>query len=174
MKNRTHSLHGFRYSFFCSGRAFLLKRAVGAITQSMSKKAVGKKEKQAHFAKERGKPFSTERLFLSFKYAFQGLKAVFKEEQSFRVQLLIAFIVIVLMLYFPLTPTQRTLLVLTITAVLGLELLNSQLERILDLVDSNHSVKIKRIKDISAAAVLVAVIGSVLIALFIFLPYLVE
>jgi len=99
---------------------------------------------------------------------------VLKEEQSFRVQLFIAIVVIILMVVFPLSPSQRTLLILTIVSVLALELLNSQIERALDLIDSSHNLKIKRIKDISAAAVLVAVVGSVLIALFIFLPYVLK
>ncbi len=108
----------------------------------------------------------------SFKNAFQGLKIAFAEEQSFQIQLVIAFVVIALMILLPLTRLERAILVLTIIFVLGLEILNSQIERIMDFLEPNHDPRVKRIKDLSSAAVLLATLGSVAIGLLILLPYL--
>ena len=75
------------------------------------------------------------------------------------------------MFYFPLPSLERAVLILTIILVLSLELINSQIERILDFLQPDHDPKIERIKDLSAAAVLVASLGSIAIALLILLPY---
>ncbi len=101
-----------------------------------------------------------------------GLGVGWREEQSFRVQIVLAVLIVILMFVFPLRYFERAILFLVIGFVLGLELLNSQLEDILDIVEPNHNPKIKRIKDLSAAAVLVAVLVSAIVGLIIFLPYI--
>ena len=90
------------------------------------------------------------------------------EEQTFRIQVTIAILVVFLMIYFPLTLLQRAVLILTIILVLGLELINSQIERILDFLQLNHDPKIKKIKDLSAAVVLIASLDSIVIGFLIF------
>lgn len=112
------------------------------------------------------------KLYLSFKKAFHGLKIAILEEQTFKIQVVAAVVVLLLMFYFPLRILERTILILTICLILSLELINSQIERILDFLQPNHDPKIKRIKDLSASAVLIASLGSIVIALLIFLPYL--
>ena len=112
------------------------------------------------------------KLYLSFKRAFCGLKIAILEEQTFKTQVIVAILVLVLIFYFPLTTLKRVVLILTIILVLGLELINSQVERILDVLDPKFNVHIKRIKDLSAAAVLLASLGSVVVGLLIFLPYI--
>ena len=111
------------------------------------------------------------KLRLAFKVAFRGLGLVIREEQTFKIQMIAAILVIFFMFYFPLTALERTVLILAIVLVLSLEIINSQIERILDLLQPNSDPKIRRIKDLSASAVLVVVIGSVFIGLLIFLPY---
>lgn len=109
----------------------------------------------------------------SFKYAFQGLKLAFKEEQTFRIHIAVAIVVVFFMFILPVHSIGRAVLVLTIVLALGLELLNSQIERVLDIVQPNHSPKVKAIKDLSAAAVLIADIGAVLVGFFIFFSSLI-
>lgn len=108
----------------------------------------------------------------SFKNSFHGLKVAFFEEQSFKIQTIMALIVVVLMFSFPLHYIERAILILSISFVLGLELLNSQIERALDLAQFDHNPKIKDIKDLSTAAVLIAAVGALIVGLFIFIPYL--
>ena len=116
---------------------------------------------------------SFKKLGFSFKNAFAGFKIVVKKEQSFRLQLIIGVIVIILMFVFDLHPLERIALLLAISFVLGLELLNSQLERVCDLITKEHDVRIKNIKDLSAAAVLVASLCALLVGIFIFFSHLI-
>jgi len=83
-----------------------------------------------------------------------------------------ALVVFLLMFSLPLHSIERAILVLAIMFVLGLELVNSQIERALDTAQFDHNPKIKDIKDLSAGAVLLASIGALVIGLFIFIPYL--
>ena len=108
----------------------------------------------------------------SFKNSFNGLKVAFFEEQSFKIQAILALVVVILMFSFPLHFIERAILVLSISFVLGLELLNSQIERALDTAQFDHNPKIKDIKDLSSSAVLVASVGALIVGLFIFIPYL--
>lgn len=108
----------------------------------------------------------------SFKNSFRGLRIAFLEEQSFKIQIILALVVVILMFSFPLHYIERSILVLSITFVLGLELLNSQIERALDTAQFDHNPKIKDIKDLSTTAVLLASIGALIVGLFIFIPYL--
>ncbi|KKU40201.1 MAG: Diacylglycerol kinase, partial [Candidatus Azambacteria bacterium GW2011_GWD2_46_48] len=63
------------------------------------------------------------------------------------------------------------ILILTVISVLTLEMINTSIERILDLLHPEKHPEIKIIKDISAAAVLLAALGALVIGLKIFIPY---
>jgi len=116
--------------------------------------------------------FNLKKMGQSLKVALVGIKIAFLEEQSFRIQAAIGFLVFVLMFCFPLNALERTILVIAIGFVLALEILNSQIERILDFLEPNFNHKIKRIKDLAAGAVLVASLTALLTGVFIFWRYL--
>ena len=107
----------------------------------------------------------------SFEHAFSGLKIAFHEEQSFRIQLFVGAIVIILMYAFPLHSIEKAILFLSMGFVLGLELLNSQLEGMLDMWQPSYDHRIKKIKDLSSSAVLMASVASLLVGFYIFIPY---
>ncbi len=107
----------------------------------------------------------------SLAIAFSGLKTAFSQEQSFRIQIFISVLALILMFIFPLTVYEKTIVILTMAVVLGLELINSQVERILDIIQPKFHSQVKLVKDLSAAAVLIVSIGSVIIGLLIFLPH---
>lgn len=115
--------------------------------------------------------FSFSKLKGSFRNAFRGIKRA-SGEQTFRILLVCAVAVTPLIVYFPLTNRERALLVLTITAVLALELINSQIERILNILRPDYCEEVRLIKDVSAGAVLITGIGAAIIGLIIFLPHL--
>lgn len=112
------------------------------------------------------------KLSTNFKFAFEGIKLVFKEEQPFRIMFLIAVLVIIAMFYFNLPLIQKVVLFSVITLVLTLELVNSVVEQFLDFVHPARDGKIKRIKDMLAAIVLIASIGAAVIGIMIFSPFL--
>lgn len=110
------------------------------------------------------------KLILSFKYAFGGLKAAW-EDQSFRIQVFAGAVVFALAFYFRLQEFEFLILILTVILVLVLEMINTAIERILDLLHPEEHPEIKIIKDISAAAVLLAALGALAIGLKIFIPH---
>lgn len=108
----------------------------------------------------------------SLRQAFQGLVYALAE-RTFGIMSAIALAVASLAFVLEVEPIEGGILILTVTVVLSLELLNTQVERTLDILQPRTDHRIRIIKDISAAAVLIASIGSVFIGLIIFLPYLI-
>ncbi len=107
----------------------------------------------------------------SFRYAFQGILYGFASQRNFRIHLLIGAFVFGLGAWLKLGFSQLAVLVLTVTAVLVLELLNTSIEAVVDLAIGRRFHPLARIaKDCSAAAVLVASISSLLIAVLLLVP----
>jgi len=111
------------------------------------------------------------KLAASFKFAFSGIKIIFQEEQPFRIMVLIGLLVIIAMFYFGLPLTQKAILFLIIILVLALELTNSVIEKFLDITYPQNNYKVKRIKDVFAAIVLIACFGAAVIGILIFSQY---
>ena len=80
-------------------------------------------------------------------------------------------VVVFLMMILGLNSIEKSILILTMLVVLSSELINSQIEKFLDLIEPNHHPRVKIIKDFSAGAVLISALGSVIIGILIFLPY---
>ncbi len=108
----------------------------------------------------------------SLGYAKAGLVTAYRSEQSFRLQVLAAVLVIALALFVRVTVTEYLVLLLLITAVLVLELVNSIFERLLDAFKPRLHPIIKEAKDMMAAAVLLMSLVSLVIGVLIFYPYI--
>ncbi len=106
----------------------------------------------------------------SFKYAFQGLSTALKNEPNFRIHILIAAVALTLGFIFRLGSIEFLLLAFTIFYVLTLELLNTVMEAVVDLVSPEISPYAKIAKDVSAACVLLAAFMSIVVGLTLFLP----
>jgi diacylglycerol kinase len=111
------------------------------------------------------------KLAKSFRCAFRGLKYMLKNEQNFQVEILIALFVVFLMFFFPTRTLERIALFLVIFAVLVVELVNSMFERVVDILKPRIHPYAQLIKDITAAAVLLASVGAVIVGIIIFWPY---
>jgi diacylglycerol kinase (ATP) len=108
---------------------------------------------------------------LSFRYAAQGLAYGLTSQRNFRIHVVTGLVVFGLGLWLQLSPDRLAVLVLTVAAVLVLELLNTAIESVVDLAIGRRFHPLARIaKDCSAAAVLVASLASMLIALLLLLP----
>lgn len=114
---------------------------------------------------------SIKRLFKSFHYASRGIMLAWKSEQSFRVQVCAALVVLLLIWWFAVPLWQAIALVLLIISVLTLELINSVLERFVDVFKPRLHHMVHDIKDLMAGAVLIASLGALIVGLLIFLPY---
>lgn len=107
---------------------------------------------------------------LSFGFAIQGIMQALKEP-NFRIQTAAAVVVLILAVYFKISPTEWCLTILCCGLVLALELINSAIERLCDLIKSEIDPRIKFIKDVCAGAVLIVSLTSLLIGIIIFYPY---
>jgi diacylglycerol kinase (ATP) len=111
----------------------------------------------------------------SFRYAAQGLAYSFASQRNFRIHVITGAIVFGLGLWLRLTVDRLAVLVLTVAAVLVLELLNTATEAVVDLSIGRQFHPLARIaKDCAAAAVLVAALSSMMIALLLLLPPLLQ
>lgn len=110
-------------------------------------------------------------LIESFKYAGRGVVYVFRHEQNFRIQLYLTMAALILMRFFQLRKSEMMVVALLILLVLILELLNSAVEKLSDVLKPRLSYQIQTVKDIMAAMVLLASLGAAAIGLTIFWPY---
>jgi len=108
----------------------------------------------------------------SFRCAFRGLKYVLKNEQNFQMELLIGIFIVILMFVFDIRDWQKVALFLVIFSVLAVELINTILERVVDILKPRVHPYAQLIKDIMAAAVLIASLGAIVIGAIIFYPYI--
>ena len=114
------------------------------------------------------------RLIHSLHHAILGFVFVFRHEQNFRIQLVAAAAVIVLAVALRVSAPDRVALLLLIFAVLSLELLNSAIEWLVDIVKPRLHDQVARVKDIMAAAVLLVSACAAFVGLMIFWPYVVR
>ena len=108
----------------------------------------------------------------SFGFAFKGLKTGLSE-RNFRLHILSTVLVILAGLLVGLSATDWVLIFGCIGLVVSMELMNTAIERLVDLVSPEFNEKAGKVKDLGAAAVLVASIAVFIIALIVFIPYLI-
>jgi diacylglycerol kinase (ATP) len=105
-------------------------------------------------------------------YAIKGAWLLIKKEHSIQVQMVIAALVTVAGFIFGISRTEWVFQIFAIGLVITAEGLNTAVEAMADFVHPDFHAKIGHIKDIAAGAVLFAAITAVLIAAFIYFPYL--
>ena len=110
----------------------------------------------------------------SFKFAVSGMKSVFQEEQTFRIETLIAILVVIAIFYFNLPLGEKAIIFIMIFLVLTAELINSLFERILDFLHPLFNPRVKKIKDVSSAMVLFSCFAAALMGILVFLPQLID
>lgn len=110
------------------------------------------------------------RLLKSFKYAGKGIFYAFREEQNIKVHFLLATIAILLAIYFQVSIGEVIALVIVISLVLVAELINTVLERVVDIIKPRMHPYAKSIKDMQAGMVLIASLAAVVVGLLIFAP----
>ncbi len=108
----------------------------------------------------------------SIRHALRGVVIVYQNEQSFRIQLYAALLVLCAAFLFPIPGYQFLLLILIIGAVLTLEIINSIFERIIDSFKPRIHPIVRDIKDIMAGAVLIVSIIAVIVGFTIFWPFI--
>lgn len=106
----------------------------------------------------------------SVGFAFKGLFILLATEASIQIQFVIAILVTGAGFYYQISPLEWMIQCLGIGLVMGIEGLNTALEKLADYVQPEHDPKIGIIKDISAGAVMVVSIISVIVGCIIYIP----
>ncbi len=109
----------------------------------------------------------------SLRNALAGLAIAWKEELNFRIQLACGAVAILLAWFLGVSQIEFLIIILLVGFVLSAEALNTALEEFCDMVQRNPDPHIAKIKDLAAAAVLIASFTALLIGTTIFLPYVV-
>ena len=121
---------------------------------------------------KRCQSFKTSKNFYeSLNYAYTGIIYCFKYSRNFRIQILCSVITIFFVRLLKLNGIESIVIIATIFSVLILEILNTSIESLVDLVVAKKYNELARIcKDCSAASVLIASINSICVAAYIFFP----
>ena len=118
--------------------------------------------------------FSIAKRLKSFTYAFAGLKVLFKEEHNARIHLFATVCVIVAGILFKISLLEWVAVAFAIGLVFSFEIMNTSVENIADFICPERDDRIKRIKDLAAAAVLVSAITATVVGLLVFVPKILE
>jgi diacylglycerol kinase len=114
--------------------------------------------------------FSMQKTITSFVYAFNGLKIMIREETNSRIHLFAAICSVIAGILFKISSSEWIALVFAIGFVITIEIVNSAIENIADFVSPGKDDMIKKVKDLSAAGVLVSAITALAIGLIVFVP----
>lgn len=110
----------------------------------------------------------------SFSYAFEGLLFVLRTERNIKFHVFIAVMMIAMSLYFDITKVEWLILFLVIGGMFVIEIINTAIENVVDLVTEEFHPLAKTAKDVAASAALVFACISVIIGVILFGPYFME
>lgn len=98
------------------------------------------------------------RIFAALFYSFDGLRSSLKYEEAFRQEVILFILLLPAFYFIPVSPQFKVLLFAGNCLVLIVELLNSAIESVVDLVSPDYHILAKRAKDMGSAAVLLSLI----------------
>lgn len=110
--------------------------------------------------------------FAALKTAIIGVRTLWKESRNARIQIILFILVVLTGIFLRISLKDWPWILLSGTLVITLEAVNTSLEQLADLISLDYHPKIKLLKDIAAAAVLMASIFAFIMGIFIFTPYL--
>ena len=113
-------------------------------------------------------------LYKSFGYAFEGIFAGIRGERNMKIHCFAAVCVIVAGVLFHISVTEWCICLVLFGLILSLELVNTAIEAVVDLVTKDKKPLAKLAKDTAAGAVLIAAVMAAMAGLLIFVPKLVS
>jgi len=116
------------------------------------------------------KSFSFRERAGSFRFAWEGIRLFFRKEHNAWIHLAASTGVFFAAGWFRLPGNEIISLVIVTGFVWAAEIFNSAIERIMDFISPGQCAEIKHIKDLSAAAVLLAAITALITGAIIFIP----
>ncbi len=113
-------------------------------------------------------------LFQSFAYAVSGIIHAFRKERNIKIQGVVALITVVAAIYFKFSRFEWVILLFTIGLVIVLELVNTSIEALVDLVTEEYRRFAAIAKNVAAGAVLFSAFLAVITGLILFFPYVIQ
>lgn len=115
---------------------------------------------------------SPNRKILTFKYALEGIISALKEEPNLKFHFAAGLIIIIISSILKISREDWIIIIFLIGFVISVELTNTAIEAVVDEFTDKEHPGAKLAKDISAGAVLVAAITSLVVGIIIYLPYI--
>lgn len=106
----------------------------------------------------------------SIRAAIRGIIFTFQNERNFRVEIYVAVFVFLALFILHASLMQAAIIVTMTFLVLMIELMNTAIERVVDILKPRKHPYARVIKDVSAATVLVLSIGASIVGVIIFIP----
>jgi diacylglycerol kinase len=108
----------------------------------------------------------------SFRHAFRGVAEFIRVEPNARLHMAAAVLAIAMGIWLRIGPGEWLAVVLSVAMVIAAELLNTALEILCDHVTPERHAAIRNVKDMAAAAVVVAALAALVVGLLVFGPHL--
>lgn len=108
------------------------------------------------------------KFFRGFGYAWQGIVYAVRTQINFRFHIVAALWVTVISKFYELSKAEYAVLFITIALVISMELINTAVEKAVDLITDKKSELAKAAKDTAAGAVLISAAGAVIVAVCLF------
>lgn len=103
-------------------------------------------------------------------FALRGVRDIFVREQNVRIQAVVGTLVVCVMLFLRIPALHMAVLITMIVFVIVLEMMNTALEILCDIVHPQFSEPIRSVKDIAAGAVLLASVGACIVGVLVLAP----
>lgn len=115
------------------------------------------------------------RTFLdSVKNCLDGIGYTITHENNFKREIILGIVAVILSLFFKISILEWVIVILLINFVLVCELINTALEKTVDLYTKEYNETAKIVKDVAGASVLVMCMFSLIIGMIIFLPKIID
>jgi len=117
------------------------------------------------------KKFDFKKFFKSFAHAIDGVVYLLSNEQNARIHAIVTILVGILAYIFQVTRLEAAILFMAVILVFAIEIINTAIEKVFDLLHPGDHEIIRGVKDAMAGAVLISTIIAIVVATLIFLPY---
>jgi len=111
------------------------------------------------------------KLVNSFAFALKGIRMAVGEQRNLKIHLAMTLLVVVAGIYFAIPPVEWCIVVFAIGLVWVAEMMNTAIEKMVDLVEPKQNPLAGKVKDIAAGGVLAAAICSMILGLIVFFKY---
>lgn len=118
------------------------------------------------------KKFSVKKLLKSFEHAIDGVVFLLSSEQNARIHTIITILVGILAYVLQVTRIEAAILFMAVILVFAIEIINTAIEKVFDLLHPGDHEVIRAVKDAMAGAVLISAIIAIVVASLVFLPHI--